>query len=128
VGVALLLAEGRAGLNALLGVADGAAQRLPAGSQAKRAHHQAGVAKDGLGLGQPLPFHAANQPVGRDVDIFEEEGGRVAGANAVLVFRLAFAEAGGIPVYHKPGGAAGGQGQNGVEIGHAPLLIHCFCR
>jgi hypothetical protein len=64
VGVALLLAERGAALDALVGVANGAAQRFPARAEAERADHEAGVAKDGLRLGQPLPFDAANQPVG----------------------------------------------------------------
>ncbi len=63
-----------------------AAQPAP---RPKARHHQAGVAEDGLRLRQPLALDAADQAVGRDEDIVEEEGGGVAGADAVLVLGLA---------------------------------------
>lgn len=102
MGVALLGAERCAALNALVGVADGTAQRFPARAETERADHQSRIAEDGLRLGQTLSFDTADEPFGRDVDIFQEKCRRVAGADTVLVFRLAVAEAGHIALDDEP--------------------------
>ena len=93
VGVSLLFRERRSGLNALGGVRNRAIERGPARAQAEGRHHQAGVAEDRLRLIQALAFHAADQPVGIDIDVVERKSGGVAEADAVLVLRLVLGEA-----------------------------------
>ena len=93
VGVALLLGERAAGLDALGGVRDGPVERGPTGAEPEGGDHQAGVAEDLLGLDEPLALDAADEPVGVDRDVVEEEGGGVAEPDAVLVLGLAVGEA-----------------------------------
>ena len=97
VGVALLFGERRSGLNALGRIRNGAIERGPPAAQAERRHHQARVAEHGLRLDQSLAFHAADQPVGIDVDIVKRERRRVAEADAVLVFGFVVRESLALP-------------------------------
>ena len=126
MGVALLLAQRPAALDALLRVPDGAPQRLPPGAEAEGRDHEARVAEDRLRLGEALALDEADEPVGRDVDVLEEERGRVRGADAVLVLGLPVREALGPLVHEEPGRAAGSVGQDRVAVGDAavadPLL------
>lgn len=107
-------------------IANDAAQRFPTGAQAKCADHEPGVAKDGLGLGQPLPFDAADEPPGRDVNILQEKGCGVAGPYAMLILWLAVAEARRILIDYEPGRAAGARASTVYKSATPPLLIHCF--
>ena len=102
VRVRLFGAEQRAALHAGLAIANRALKRGPAAAQAKRANHQARVAKYGLRLRQALAFFAANQPIFRYIHVVEEERGGVRGANAVLVFRLALGEARRVVLDNEP--------------------------
>ena len=126
VGVALLLAQRPAALDALLRVADGATQRLPARAEAEGRDHEARVAEDRLRLREALALDEADEPVGRDVDVLQEERGRVRGADAVLVLGLAVREALRPLVHEEPGRTAGSVGQDRVAVGDAavadPLL------
>ena len=126
MGVALLLAERPAALHPLLGVADGPLQRVPARPQTEGRDHQARVAEDRLGLGEALAFHGPDEPVGRDLDVLEEERGGVRGPDPVLVLGLAVGEALGVPVHEEPARPPGGVGEDRVAVGHAavadPLL------
>ena len=116
VGVPLLLRERPAGLDALGGVGDGAVERRPAGAEAEGGHHQPRVAEHRLGLQEPLPLDAAHQGPGVHAHAVEAHLGGVAGADAVLVLRLAVGEPGRPLFDHEPGGAAGSQGQLRVPL------------
>ena len=121
VGVALLLRERRAALNALGGVRNGAIQRRPSGAQSKGRDHHARVTEDHLRLNQALAFYAANQAVGIDVDIVERQRCGVAQANAVLVLGLVVRKALGAGVDDEPGRPGGRVGQNRVVVGDAAV-------
>jgi hypothetical protein len=125
--VALLLRKRTAGLDALGGVGDGAVEGRPAGAEAEGGHHQARVAEDGQGLGEPLPLDAAHQGIGVHPHAGERDLGRVAGADAVLVLGPAVGEARRALLDHEPRRAAGRPGEHAVEVGEAavadPLLV-----
>ena len=61
------------------------------GPEPERGDHQPRVAEHLLGLHQPLALDAAEQPVGIDVDVLEEQRRGVAEPDAVLVLVLAVA-------------------------------------
>ena len=126
VRVSLFFRERRPGLDALGGIGNRAIERGPSGSQAKRRHHQARVAEHGLRLIQSLAFHAAHQPVGIHIDVVERKRGRIAEADAVLVFRFVVGEALGALLHDEPTRAGGRIRQNRVSVGHSavadPLL------
>jgi hypothetical protein len=126
VGVALLLRQRRAGLDALGGVGNGAVETGPAAAQAEGGDHQPGVAEDRLGLLQALAFDVADQPVGRHQHLVEVDRGGIAGTDAVLVLGLAPAETLDPALDDEPARSARGEGQHAVEIGVAavgdPLL------
>ncbi len=94
--------------------------------EAEGRDHEARVAEDGLRLGEPLALDPADEPVGGDVDVLQEERGRVRGADAVLVLGLAGREALGALVDEEPGRPARRVGEDRVAVGHAavadPLL------
>ena len=113
--------SGPAGLDPLGRVRDGPIERRPAGAQAEGGDHQAGVTEDELGLNESLTLDPADQPISRHLDVVEEEGGGVAEADAVLVLGLAVGKARGVAVDHEPRRATRGVGQDGVEIGDAPV-------
>ena len=102
VRVALLLGQRRAGLDALGGVGDRAVERGPSGAEPERRHHQPRVAEHLLRLDEPLALDAADQPVGVDIDVVEEQRRGVAQADAVLVLRLAVGEALRALLDHEP--------------------------
>ncbi len=126
VGVALLLRQRRAALDALGGVGDGAIEGRPAGAEAEGRHHETRVAEDGQRLLQALAFDAAHQPIRVDDDAVERQRRGVAGADAVLVLRLAVTEVLGVALDDEPAGSAGRQGEDGEDVRHAavadPLL------
>ena len=140
VGVALLLRQRAAGLDALGRVRDGPVECRPTGAEPEGGHHQPRVAEHLLGLHEPLALDAADEPVGVDLDVVEEEGGGVAEPDAVLVLGLAVGEPGEAPVEHEPRRPAGRVGEDRVEVGDAavgdPLLApgdavaddHAVCR
>lgn len=72
--------------------------------------HQPGVTEDGLRLGQALLLDAADESLGRDVDIFQEKRGGIAGADAVLVLPLPWLRPSAPRSTTNHDGAAGGQG------------------
>ena len=126
VRVALLLGERAACLDALARVGDRAVERLPAGAEPERRHHQPRVAEHLLGLDEALTLDAADQPIGGHVDLVEEQRRGVAEPDAVLVLVVAVREALGAGLDHEPARPAGGEREDRVEIGHAavgdPLL------
>ena len=74
-------------------VRDRAVERRPARAEPERGDHQPGVAEHLLGLDETLALDAADEPVGVDVDVVEEQRGGVAQPDAVLVLGLAVREA-----------------------------------
>ena len=126
VRVAPLLGQRAAGLDALARVGDRAVERRPSGAEPERGHHQPRVAEHLLGLDEALAFDAADEPVGVDVDLVEEQRRGVAQPDPVLVLVLAVREALGAGVDHEPARPAGSEGEDGVEVGDAavadPLL------
>ena len=107
-------------------VGDRAVERLPAGAEPERRHHQPRVAEHLLGLHEALTLDAADQPIGGHVDLVEEQRRGVAEPDAVLVLVVAVGEALGALLDDEPARPAGGEREHGVEIGHAavgdPLL------
>ena len=115
VRVALLLGQRPAGLDALARVGDRAVERRPAGAEPERRDHQPRVAEHLLGLDEALALDAADQPVGVDVDVVEEQRGGVAQPDAVLVLGLAVREALGAAVDDEPARPAGSEREDRVE-------------
>ena len=126
VGISLFLRERRSGLDALGGVGNRAIKRSPSCSKAERRDHQARVAKDSLRLIESLTFDAADEPVSRDIDIVEGERGRVAEANAVLVFGLVVGETLRVFLHDEPAWTARRVGQNRVGTGDAAVADPLF--
>ena len=121
VGVALLLGEGAAALEALLRVRDRAVERGPAGAEAERGDHEARVAEDELRLEEPLPLDAADEVLDGDVDVGERERRGVRGADAVLVLGLAVGEALGPLLEDEPGRPGRGVREDRVDVGEAAV-------
>ncbi len=126
VRVALLLRQGRAARDARLGVLDGTVDGLPAAAEAERRHHHAGVAEDLLGLHEALALDPADEVLDRDLDVVQEQGGRVRQPDPVLVLGLGAGEALGSLVHDEPCRAAGGQREDRGGVGDGavgdPLL------
>ncbi len=125
--VALLLGERPARLDALLRVGDRPVERVPSGAEAERRDHQTRVAEHLLRLHEPLALHAADEPVGVDTHVVDEERGGVAQTEAVLVLVLAVREAVGVAIDDEPGRATGSKGEHRVQIRDTavadPLLL-----
>ena len=99
----------------------------PAGAEPEGGDHQAGVAEDRLGLDEPLALDAPHQGGGVHAYVGERDLGRIADADAVLVLGLAPGKARGAALHHEPARSAGGEGEDGIEVGEAavadPLLV-----
>src|ERR1039458_7294763 len=98
----------------------------PSGPQTKRRHHQARVTEHGLRLVQTLAFHPADQPVRIHIDVAERKGGRIAEADAVLVFRFVVADPLGAFLQDEPTGTGGCIRQNRVSVGHPAVADPLF--
>ena len=101
-------------------------ERGPTGTEPERGHHQPRVAEHLLRLHEPLALDAADEPIGVDRDVVEEEGGGVAEPDAVLVLGLAVGESLEARVEHEPRRTSGRVGEDRVEVGDTavgdPLL------
>src|SRR5205085_2627153 len=118
--------KGSPGLNSLLGVGNCSIERGPAGSQAKRCDHQAGVAEYCLRLQQTLTFHAADQTVSSDIDIIEGERCCVAEADAMLVLGFIMREALRALLDDEPGRTSGCVCENTVSLGYTAVAYPLF--
>ena len=121
VGECLLVDERRAGLHALLGIADGALQGGHPPAQAKRGDHQPRKAEHLLGLDHSLPFHPADQVLDGDEHVLQGEGSGVRDADAVLVLCLAGRKALCALFDDEEGESAGRFGEDGVQVGDAAV-------
>lgn len=117
VGIGLLGRERAAGSDALLRIGHRALQSGLSAAQAEGRDHEARVAEHRLRLREPLALDAADDVLGRDLDVLERERRGVGDANAVLVLGLSGGESLGALLHDEEGGAGFGGGEDGVEIG-----------
>jgi hypothetical protein len=107
VGVALFLGEWSARLYSGGGILHGAVEGGPSCPEPERGNHQPGISEHQLRLHQALALLRADEVLGQNKDVVEEERRRIARADAMLVFGLAVGESLRALFHDEPGRSTG---------------------